>query len=67
MITEGHPHFAFHVSSGDLGKWQRRLTAVGIPFDGPLQLGPPWQASLYFNDPFGNHLELTCMGIRASS
>ncbi len=30
--------------------------------DGPLQLGPPGQASLYFNDPFGNHLELECLG-----
>jgi hypothetical protein len=28
----------------------------------PLQLGPPGQASLYFNDPFGNHLELECLG-----
>ena len=24
--------------------------------------GPPGHASIYFNDPFGNHLEITCMG-----
>ena len=24
--------------------------------------GPPGQASLYFNDPSGNHLEVTTMG-----
>ena len=62
MQTQGHPHFAFHVSPTDLGKWRRRLIAQGVPVDGPLQLGPPGQASLYFDDPFGNHLELTCLG-----
>ena len=25
-------------------------------------LGPPGQASVYFDDPSGNHLEITCMG-----
>ena len=58
----GHPHFAFRVSPMDMLTWQRVLQAKGIPTDGPLQLGPPGQASLYFNDPFGNHLELTCFG-----
>jgi catechol 2,3-dioxygenase-like lactoylglutathione lyase family enzyme len=58
----GHPHYAFTVAPRNLLKWKRRLGAVGIPVDGPLQLGPPGQASLYFNDPFGNHLELATMG-----
>ena len=58
----GHPHFAFKVSPTDMRKWQRLLEAKGIPSDGPIQLGPPGQASLYFNDPFGNHLEITCLG-----
>lgn len=58
----GHPHYAFAVWPKDMPKWKARLAARGIPFDGPLQLGPPGQASLYFNDPFGNHLELTTMG-----
>ncbi|WP_437610109.1 hypothetical protein WMF20_01680 [Sorangium sp. So ce834] len=29
---------------------------------GPTRLGPPGQASLYFNDPFGNRLELVTLG-----
>lgn len=58
----GHPHYAFSVAPRDLMRWKRRLEAAHIPVDGPLQLGPPGQASLYFNDPFGNHLEITCLG-----
>jgi catechol 2,3-dioxygenase-like lactoylglutathione lyase family enzyme len=60
--TQPHPHYAFGVSPRDLPKWKARLEALGVPTDGPLRLGPPGQASLYFNDPFGNHLELTCIG-----
>ncbi len=60
--TAGHPHFAFKVSPKGIRKWRGVLEAKAIPFDGPLQLGPPGQASLYFNDPFGNHLEITCFG-----
>jgi catechol 2,3-dioxygenase-like lactoylglutathione lyase family enzyme len=60
--TIGHPHFAFRVAPGDLLRWKSHLESHGVPTDGPLQLGPPGQASLYFNDPFGNHLELECMG-----
>jgi catechol 2,3-dioxygenase-like lactoylglutathione lyase family enzyme len=58
----GHPHYAFAVPARDLPAWQRRLAGEGVPIDGPLQLGPPGHASIYFNDPFGNHLEITCMG-----
>lgn len=58
----GHPHYAFAVPARDLPKWQRRLVAEGVPIEGPLRLGPPGHASLYFNDPFGNRLEITCMG-----
>jgi catechol 2,3-dioxygenase-like lactoylglutathione lyase family enzyme len=61
---QGHPHFAFKVSPRDMLRWKRVLETAGIPSDGPLQLGPPGQASLYFNDPFGNHLEITCFGFR---
>ncbi|MHB1606858.1 MAG: VOC family protein [Leptospirales bacterium] len=57
-----HPHYAFRISPRDLSKWKARLEAEGVPMEGPFQLGPPGQASLYFNDPFGNHLELACMG-----
>lgn len=61
-LTVGHPHYAFAVPARDLPAWQRRLAAAGVPIDGPLRLGPPGHASIYFNDPFGNHLEITCMG-----
>jgi catechol 2,3-dioxygenase-like lactoylglutathione lyase family enzyme len=60
--TLGHPHYAFEVPPGQLLTWKRRLQSAGIPLEGPLQLGPPGQASLYFNDPFGNHLELATLG-----
>ena len=60
--TAGHPHYAFHVSPRELLKWKGRLNAGGVPTFGPTRLGPPSQASLYFNDPFGNHLELTTVG-----
>ena len=58
----GHPHYAFAVPARDLPKWRRRLAAEGVPIEGPLRLGPPGQASIYFNDPFGNHLELVTLG-----
>jgi catechol-2,3-dioxygenase len=60
--TNGHPHYAFRVPPRHLLKWKTLLESRGVPTDGPLQQGPPGQASLYFNDPFGNHLELECMG-----
>jgi hypothetical protein len=46
-------------------KWKARLEAKGVPTEGPLQLGFPGQASLYFNDPFGNHIEIICLGFTA--
>jgi catechol 2,3-dioxygenase-like lactoylglutathione lyase family enzyme len=60
--TIGHPHYAFLVAPSQLLAWRRRLQAEGVRVDGPLRLGPPGHASIYFNDPFGNHLELTCLG-----
>jgi catechol 2,3-dioxygenase-like lactoylglutathione lyase family enzyme len=61
----GHPHYAFHVSPDTLLKWKRRLNDAGVPTWGPTRLGPPGQASLYFNDPSGNHLELVTRGFVA--
>lgn len=54
---EVHPHIAFKVKE-DLMTWQALLNSKGIPTDGPKSVRLPRQASLYFNDPFGNHLEL---------
>lgn len=53
-----HPHLAFAVAGADLDSARTLLTEAGIPTAGPLRLGPPGQASLYFLDPFGNQLEL---------
>jgi catechol 2,3-dioxygenase-like lactoylglutathione lyase family enzyme len=58
----GHPHCAFAVSPREMLRWKRRLSDAGVPNFGPTRLGPPGQASLYFNDPFGNHLELVTHG-----
>lgn len=57
-----HPHLAFRVEPQLMRKLTAALQAHGIPTDGPRRLGPPGQASVYFNDPFGNHLEFTTMG-----
>jgi len=65
-IAQGHPHYAFKVPARHLLQWKTRLEQRGVPSEGPLQLGPPGQASLYFNDPFGNHLELACLGFAHS-
>jgi catechol 2,3-dioxygenase-like lactoylglutathione lyase family enzyme len=61
----GHPHHAFGVSPRTMLRWKRRLNEAGVPTFGPTRLGPPGQASLYFNDPFGNHLELVSYGFVA--
>lgn len=60
--TQDHPHLAFAVAPGDLLPLQRALEERGVATEGPRRLGPPGQASVYFFDPFGNHLELCCMG-----
>ncbi|WP_437531032.1 VOC family protein [Sorangium sp. So ce726] len=60
-----HPHCALWVAPGRLLAWKKRLTDAGVPTYGPTRLGPPGQASLYFNDPFGNRLELTTLGFTA--
>jgi catechol 2,3-dioxygenase-like lactoylglutathione lyase family enzyme len=60
-----HPHIALSVSPGRLLGWKRRLEEQGVVVAGPTRAGPPGQASLYFNDPFGNHLELVTIGFVA--
>ena len=58
----GHPHMAFRVTPRTFKTWQAKLDEVGIPYEGPLRIGIPGQASLYFNDPSGNRLEILCLG-----
>ena len=57
-----HPHMAFFVAPGAFLKWKRRLEEQGVIVAGPTRPGPPGQASFYFNDPFGNHLEIITVG-----
>jgi len=57
-----HPHLAFAVAPGKLLKWKQHLTNRGVTVVGPCRLGPPGQASCYFQDPFGNQLELATIG-----
>jgi catechol 2,3-dioxygenase-like lactoylglutathione lyase family enzyme len=69
--TPYHPslrHIAFQVSYEDLKeslKWLDSIKVEGVPFGGRKSIGPfirPNQgnASVYFNDPDGNSLELMC-------
>lgn len=60
-----HPHIAFAVAPRDFLSWKERLTAQGVIVAGPTQAGPRGQASFYFNDPFGNHLEIVTTGFTA--
>ena len=66
-----HPslrHIAFQVSYEDLKeslKWLDSIKVEGVPFGGRKSIEPfirPHQgnASVYFNDPDGNSLELMC-------
>jgi hypothetical protein len=56
--TDDHPHTAFEVPAEAFDFCCRALEAAEIPYDGPTRRGPPGRASLYFLDPFGNHLEV---------
>jgi catechol 2,3-dioxygenase-like lactoylglutathione lyase family enzyme len=60
-----HPHIALTVSPGRFLEWKRRLESRGVVVAGPTRPGLPGQASFYFNDPFGNHLELVALGFVA--
>jgi catechol 2,3-dioxygenase-like lactoylglutathione lyase family enzyme len=57
-----HPHIAFMVPPGHYLDWRRRLRSQGVITTEITRPGPPGQASFYFNDPFGNHLEIVTLG-----
>jgi len=61
-VASAHPHVAIRVRPESLMSLVRHLRDEGIPVEGPNRLGPPGHASAYFNDPFGNHLELETFG-----
>lgn len=58
-----HPHIGIDVAPEEFDAWAARLREHGVEVDGPRRLGPPDQASLYFDDPSGNHLELHTTGV----
>jgi len=60
--TAAHPHIAIRVRPESILSLVKHLRDCGIPVEGPNRLGPPGHASAYFNDPFGNHLELETFG-----
>jgi catechol 2,3-dioxygenase-like lactoylglutathione lyase family enzyme len=59
--NQPNPHLAFAVRGEDLLELKQWLIAHQIPVAGPIRFGPPGHGSLYFQDPFGNHLELCAM------
>jgi catechol 2,3-dioxygenase-like lactoylglutathione lyase family enzyme len=60
-----HPHIAITVAPRRFLTWKKRLEDRGVSVAGPTRPGPPGQASFYFNDPFGNHLEIITLGFVA--
>jgi catechol 2,3-dioxygenase-like lactoylglutathione lyase family enzyme len=62
-VAAKHPHIGLAVAPEWFPGWRQRLLAHGVPLVGPRRLGPPGQASIYSNDPFGNHLEIHTDGV----
>jgi glyoxylase I family protein len=55
----GHmDHLAIDVDADALAEAAARLTAAGVPFEGPVDRG--YERSIYFQDPNGITLELLC-------
>jgi catechol 2,3-dioxygenase-like lactoylglutathione lyase family enzyme len=59
---QGLDHFSFDVSGwGDLLTWCDRLSAQGVDVTwGPGRHGPGNNLFIMFDDPAGNHVELSC-------
>jgi len=56
----GAPHWhrtAWHTDADGFAAAQEHLRGLGIPFRGPIDHRLAW--SVYFDDPDGNHLEIT--------
>lgn len=49
---------AWRVEPHEFERAQQHLEACGVPFEGPSDHGGPM--SIYFSDPDGNPLEITC-------
>jgi catechol 2,3-dioxygenase-like lactoylglutathione lyase family enzyme len=57
-----HPHIALMASPRDFVGWKQNLERQGVVTTEIMRPGPPGQASFYFNDPFGNHIEIITLG-----
>ncbi len=60
--TDGPSHFAFAISRGALIEWREYLEDKGVPLTSEVHW-PQGGVSLFFNDPFGNVLELATPGL----
>jgi catechol 2,3-dioxygenase-like lactoylglutathione lyase family enzyme len=61
--TSGGPgHVALAIDAGELGPWESRLAALGVPIESRVT----WErggASLYFRDPDNRSVELATPGV----
>ena len=56
----GPGHVAFHLQREALADWRDQLIASGVEVEQEVEWGESGGFSLYFRDPAGNSLELTC-------
>ena len=56
-------HVGLRVDPDAIAVFLGRISAHGVPVEGPTRVGPHG-AALHFLDPFGNHLELIAQGYR---
>src|SRR5262245_52124600 len=60
----GRLHLALAIPAADLGEWERRLEAKGVPIESRVSW-PRGGRSLYFRDPDGHLVELATPGLWA--
>lgn len=58
-LEQTHPHHAFEIAPEDVVWWIERLQWWGVPFEARARRSSG-SVALYFRDPDGHHLEITC-------
>ncbi len=58
--AKGPGHVAFDVRREEFSDWRDQLTASGVEVEREVEWGDGGGYSIYFRDPAGNSLELTC-------
>jgi len=58
-VEQTHPHHAFDIAPDDVIWWMERLQYWQVPFEARARRGSG-SVALYFRDPDGHHLEVTC-------